>query len=299
MLRIATINASLCPNQQATDQKPLTENLSDQQLDILCCRGIANTSDMDTSDIAVLARNLDMTCCFSATNQPSDGQQQPVPNHAGLAILTGQNTWMMYSGKVPLSGKSGNHGDMAQFAIIRKNGNAVLVINLQLDQRQHTQHLRQQQLATLFSHPIMGKQFAAILLFGNLYTSEKRKTSLSLLRRHTDYRVHDALAAGRYHQPENPGWGNIFILHTKKNPVAKVTIRKNHPLASRRTCPDGLADQQCGVALDLSLTRIKRDETSQLYRYASFTPRPGLVTMQGPQNVFFKSKSSLVSALKS
>ncbi len=288
MIRVASIDIPI--NSPDFNQEQVIDIVHSQQMDIICWHGIACGRDNSQSTVESLAETLAMTCSFSATKprRQTDGKNRKT-SPAGLAILTGPATWMMYSGNVPLTKASGQQDGMAQFAIIRKNGDALLIINLNLDLdlTLNGQQAQQRQLETLFSHPIMAKQFAAIIISTASGAAPQRKKVLHLLKKSAPFGVRNGLVGRLFRQQAAPDCGGLYILAARQNPVAKISIRNSRFLHTTDLPSTNHSPQATGVALDLGLSRIHRDETSQLYRCASFTPRPGTVTMQGPQNVFF------------
>ncbi len=290
MIRVASIDIPI--NSPDFNQEQVIDIVRSQQMDIICWHGIACGRDSSQSTVESLAEALAMTCSFSATKKPrqTDAKNQKT-SPAGLAILTGPSTWMMYSGNVPLTEASGQQDGMAQFAIIRKNGDALLIINLNLDLDLDLtltgQKAQQGQLETLFSHPIMAKQFAAIIISTASGAAPQRKKVLHLLKKSAPFGVRNGLVGRLFRQQAAPDCGGLYILAARQNPVAKISICNSRFLHTTDLPSTNHSPQATGVALDLGLSRIHRDETSQLYRCASFTPRPGTVTMQGPQNVFF------------
>lgn len=71
-----------------------------------------------------MAKGLGMSYSFSTARRKKRlFQGERIECTSGMAILTGADTWMLYSGSFFLPETIKDRGRVAQFAVIRKNGN--------------------------------------------------------------------------------------------------------------------------------------------------------------------------------
>jgi len=285
MIKVATMNTWNCAGDYKQQLAFQVRSLKKEKIDILCCREAFCTLDGKYNSAGILATKLGMTCSFSAARQERMVfQEKEIESIFGLAILTGAGVWMLHSGSFVLPEKSGENGPMVQFAVIRKDGDAVLVLNLHFSHLQNKGRLRRKQLQAIFAHPIMGKQFAAILFCGDFFENSADE-ELALLKKQSFYKVRDGFVAGSAGHllstlvQKNDATDrqscrridHIFVLEEKKQPVAKLNFANSRLLLDQTESDSILHPDHFGVAFDLKLSRVKKDETSQVYRYVACT----------------------------
>lgn len=284
MLKVATINTWKCQGNYERRLQLLTEGFKRENYDILCCQESFRTIDGVYDTARTLATELGMTYSFTGARQKKRVfRGKKIESQAGLTILTGPETSMIKSGSFPTPEKSKIKGSAAQFAIIRKNGDAVLILNIYLSHLPNKKKLRRKQLEAIFSHPIMEKQYAAIMLCGDFDTKPGNE-EVSFLKKETGFKVRDgfiegggnprvsALLQNSYIDEEEDGKhiDHIFVLQDRKNPVAKMTFSNSRILLHQSDGQKLMPSNHFGVALELTLSRLKNDTRSQMHRYASF-----------------------------
>jgi len=285
MIRVATINTWKGDGDYGRRLALLAGNLKEENIDILCCQESFRTLNGEYDTARTLATELGMTCSFSAARKKRRVfQGKKIESVSGQAILTGPETWMLYSGSFPLPGNSRDKGRVAQFAVIRKDGDAVLVVNLHLSHLQGAGRLRRQQLQTVLSHPIMEKQFAAILFCGD-FNAISEDEELTYLKKQSEYKVSDGFIAGGGNAgvstlvPEKDGRrkkkkrriDHIFVFEKNRRPSANLKLSNSRLILNHPGADGVLPSDHFGVALDLTLSRVNTNETSQVCRYVSFT----------------------------
>ncbi|MEA3467446.1 MAG: hypothetical protein U9R57_04390 [Thermodesulfobacteriota bacterium] len=283
MLKIATINTWKCERDYEQRLDLLTDRLKEENFDILCCQESFRTVDGEHDTARTLATGLGMSYSFSAARRKKrlfSGEK--VESFSGLSILTGPQTCMIYSGSFPLPDTCKAKGSAAQFAIIRKNGDAVLIVNLFLSHLKK-KNMRIKQLQTILSHPVMEKQYGAILVCGDINVNPKNE-ELSFLKKLPEFKLLDgfikgggnprvsALCSNTGIDEEQDGQhiDHIFVLQKRNRPVAKMKFRNSRIILDQSDGKALMPFHHFGVALDLTLSRVRRDSKNQLYRYASF-----------------------------
>jgi len=284
MFKIATINTWKCENNYEQRLNLLTDKLKKEHFDILCCQETFRTLDGKYDTARTLAAGLGMSYSFSAASPKKrllSGNK--IDSLSGLSILTGSKTCMIKSGSFPLPDKSKAKGSAAQFAIIRKNGDAILIINLFLSHLKNKKSMRIKQLQTIFSHPLVEKQYAAILVCGDINVNPKNK-EFSFLKNLSEFKLLDgfikgggnprvsSLCSNTVIDEEQDGQhiDHIFALKKKTRPVAKMTFCNSRIILDQSDGEILMPSHHFGIALDLTLSRVRRDTSKQLYRYASF-----------------------------
>jgi endonuclease/exonuclease/phosphatase family metal-dependent hydrolase len=284
MLKIATINTWKCKGNYERRIALLAEKFKKEKYDILCCQESFRTIDGKYDTARTLAANLGMTYTFSAARQKKRMHLgKKIDSVSGLAILTGPETCMINSGSFPIPENSKDKDSVAQFAVIQKNGNGVLIINLCLSCLQNKKTLRHKQLQIIFSHSIMEKQFAAILICGD-FDAKPGNEELSFLKKQPGFKVRDCFIEGggnprvsallpKYdiaEEMDGQHIDHIFVLQKKTRPVAKMAFGNSRIILDQSDGEILMPSNHFGIALDLTLSRVKRDPKSQIYRYASF-----------------------------
>jgi endonuclease/exonuclease/phosphatase family metal-dependent hydrolase len=165
MIRIVTLNNTNLGTNSTARLLELTDKLRLAEIDVLCCQGMQRSLDGRQDSARKIAELLQMTYCFSATGNTvrtqSGGKETTI---RGLSILAGDYAWMLNSGSFSLPGEDPAKKQVAQFAVIRQNGNSVLVINVELSPAASVQL---QQLRAVFSHQRLQERYGAVVLCGN------------------------------------------------------------------------------------------------------------------------------------
>ena len=284
MLRIATINTWKCEGDYERRLSLLAGGLREEKVDILCCQEAFATDDDRYNTAAVLAKDLGMTSSFSAARRKKRlFQDKRLECTSGMAILTGADTWMLYSGSFPLPETTKDRGRVAQFAVIRKKGNTILVINVHLSHLKNGGTLRREQMQEILSHASLDRSYGAVVLCGD-FNAAPEEDDLKALRNPSGYLVYDGFSAGGG-DPEASTMvtgatenrkrvDHIFVLEKKKNPVAKLAMKNSRLILNRQDANGIFPSDHYGVALDLEIERILREDTCQIRHYASFA-QPG------------------------
>ncbi len=284
MLKIATINTWKCEGNYKQRLNVLAHRLKEERFDILCCQESFRTLDGEHDTAKALAGKLGMSYSFSAAGRKKRiFHGENVESLSGMAVLTGPQTCMIKSGSFPLPEKSKADGCAAQFAIIRKNGDAILIVNLFLSHLQNKKNMRRKQLQAVFSHPIMEKEFAAIVFCGD-FDVKPESEEFRLLKRQPEFKVNDGFIKGGGNprvstlydgtcldeEQDGQHIDHIFVLQKRHKPVAKMEFRNSRILFNEVNERALMPSDHFGVALDLILSRLTGDMKSQVYRYASF-----------------------------
>jgi len=165
MIRIVTLNDTNLGTNSMARLHELTDKLRLAEIDVLCCQGMQRSLDGRQDSARKIAELLQMTYCFSATGSTvrtqNGGKETTI---RGLSILAGDYAWMLNSGSFSLPGEDPAKKQVAQFAVIRQNGNSVLVINVELSPVASAQL---QQFRAVFSHQRLQERYGAVVLCGN------------------------------------------------------------------------------------------------------------------------------------
>jgi len=165
MIRIVTLSGSKNRVGSTARMQELTEQLRIAEIDVLCCQGMRRTLDGSEDQVGKIAESLQMTYSFSATSCGAGTRGGGSANIiTGLSILAGAHVWMLNSGSFPLPGEETGKKQMAQYAVIRKKGDSLLVINAELSADASAQLL---QLQAIFSHPLLQEHYGAVALCSN------------------------------------------------------------------------------------------------------------------------------------
>jgi len=261
MIKIMTLDNGAVPACPTKRQTQSIEPLRHTAIDVLCCQAIRRSLD-DTGDpTRGLAEALGMTySCFAASGHRQTGGGRRVKEICGLAILTGAEVWMLNSGSFPIPGDREGEDWVAQFALIRKNGVSVLILNFQIGASAQTQQL---QLLALLSHPLLKERYGAVVLSADqpIVLSAKK---LRAITTRSDY----GLQRGLTPAPTCPGQGMLCLL-TAREATAKVTVGNSGTL---RTV--GKADSprigETGLTLEFEVQRIVSDPKNRIYMPLSF-----------------------------
>lgn len=252
MIRIMTIDNGAVPACSTKRRSQCIEPLRQTAVDVLCCQSIRRSLE-DTGDATRgLAEALGMTCsCFAASRHRQAVAGRRVKEICGLAILTGTEVWMLNSGSLPIPGDREGEELVAQFALIRKNGASVLILNFQIAASAKIQQL---QLLTLFSHPLLKERYGAVVL------SADQPIALSTKKLRTiTTRSNYGLQRGLTPAPPCPGQGTLCLL-TAREATANVIVAKS----------DSPTVGVPGLTLEFEVQRIASDQKKRIFMPLSF-----------------------------
>lgn len=191
MFRVATMLSGMTPGDQL---QSFTAVLKNAGIDILCCQENLCPTNGDYEVTSRMAEQLGMSSLFSTTRMKGDAQRACRPNTtSGLAILSGARTWMLNSGSFPLPAGAEGGKNIVQFAVIRKEGNTVLVLNGSFSSVPEEQ---KQQLQAVLAYPLLRDHYGAILLCGEFHP-EMNESELHRCMAKTRFQVHQRGAAAR------------------------------------------------------------------------------------------------------
>jgi len=247
------------------DQQEFLAQLQRAEIDILCCQGLWRSIDGSEDQARVLSESLGMPYSCFIPGPPRQGNQGASRKGiSGQAIMGGTGMWMLNSGSIPVISEPGGAKGRVQFALFRKNGTTILVLNLQLCGSKQAQLL---QLRCLFSHQLLKEKYGAVVLSGDRHagmTVKKLRTAMGK----SSYAPHQDLISGDSSFEE----GMLCILTAKEDPVAAVTLG-NSDIESGRVAAPGLAvpgNRQVGLSLDFALDRIPQDIYNKSFLPMSF-----------------------------
>ena len=165
MIRIVTLNDDRNRLRSTARLRKLTDQLRLAEIDVLCYQGVQRTRDGKQDSAREIAESLHMTYSFSATKYSvNTDEKDKVMTIDGLSILAGSYVWMLSSGSFCLPGECPHKKQVAQFAVIRQEGNSVLVINTEFSSIASVQL---KQLQAVFSHHRLQERFDAVVLCSN------------------------------------------------------------------------------------------------------------------------------------
>ncbi len=275
MIRLATVNAGTDNDDPEQRLTRLIDQLEAERVDILCCQQVFATDDGRFNTAAALAARLGMTCTYSAAGKKKGlFRGRRVPSTSGMAILTGDGTWMLSSGRFSLQGRSGIDGPLAQYAVVRKNWNIVLVVNVLFPEAADEREIHHQ-LREMSSHPVMNNEYAAILFCGHLVI-DQYPGALVELQKKTACRV-----SGRFPAPAlKPGQENrkdtpqVLVLEKRRRSPAVVTMAEQRRPASitadeSRKTPVPEAD------IDMTMLQLRINRIPRIKDYATLFPCRG------------------------
>ncbi|MBM9536102.1 hypothetical protein [Desulfobulbus alkaliphilus] len=165
MINIMTINAGNATGRIIDQQPTCLEPWYRNTPDIVCCQSVHRSAEgiVDTSCLPPGSAN--MTCgCFVAGKQHANRKKVRKKCMEGLAVFIGTGTWMLNSGSFEVSGSQEDDELTIQFALIRKETVAILVINLQFPTVLRSMKT---QMRTLFSHPLFKQRYGAVVVCGD------------------------------------------------------------------------------------------------------------------------------------
>jgi hypothetical protein len=177
-------------------------------------------------------------------------EQQP-RSISGLSIMVGNGVWMLNSGSVPVPGDQEGDEGIVQFALVRKNGASILVLNLQIAASKPVQR---GQLQALFSHPLLKERYGAVVLCADRTPALSSK-ALQAITARSDYILRSSLK----HAQSGPSNGMMCLLTTKEQAAPAVTISSADAL------------QAAGLIIEFEINRIDKDKKIRPYLPLSFS----------------------------
>ncbi len=258
-MKIGTItNLGFDNSQKKT--KPLFPELAEENFDILCCHNKASNKENILASNSTMANELKMTYAFTIANYKKSKKNQD--KLTGLTILAGQSTWMLSSGSFPLT-INGKSKQSAQFAIVRKNGNTVLVLNIFFDKANNS--IKINQLKQLLSHPVLNKPYSAVLLCGNFNIKKDGSAKTDL-----PYTIKNSLLESgvkRNSLKKNCG-ANMFVLEPQSDLLNDYSYNNGQIVTdfydSEKSSPEA-------ISFELKISRKEQHSEQQIYRYVSCT----------------------------
>lgn len=259
MIRAVTLNNN---DEQGCITSDLHERIAQlglAEIDILCCQGAWRATDAREDETRIIAKSLRMNCsCFAACHYQQRKKEQKLNGVRGLAILTGAGTWTLNSGSFQGVGESDGSKGIIQFALVRKNGASIFVLNLHLCGSKQLQLL---QLGALFSHPMLKERYGAVVLCSDRQPKLSAK-ELQVITSRSNYEIHSPPPLA-----SSGGAGLLWILIARKQPVAAVTIRSG----------------QTNLSLEFEIVRISQDKHHKPYYPLSLDDQwPGYRTNAKP-----------------
>lgn len=252
MMRVLSLNDPL----KSISSEELCSRIAPLQrdgIDLLCCQSIAHNltscGSVAVDDSRQLSKVLGLTCsCFAAGKHPdSVATIEEQRTLKGLAILTGTGVWTLNSGSFVVG--EGESEEVVLFALVRKNGNSVLVLNLHLSPLAEQQEM---QLAQLFQNPLLREAYGAVVLSAN------RAISLSTQQWQ---RLSWPSLYGSQHLLSAPAGGDglLCLLSTRYGAATEVKVSQ-----SRIGLGAGPEDDSIpGLAFALDIKRCTKDRHSR------------------------------------
>ncbi|HHD56777.1 MAG TPA: hypothetical protein ENK89_03755 [Desulfobulbaceae bacterium] len=281
-LRIATLNTWKCDGSYEKRLAVMIDQLQKEQLDILCCQEVFRSMDGRFDTVSTLAAELGMNYSFAAARSKKRiFRGEKIDSYSGMAVLSRPGTPMLFSHTMPLPEVEEDKDRAAQFIVLRSNGNGILVVNLHLSHLKGAENLRREQLCTILSHPILEKNYAAVILCGDF--NEGADSTVRYLKNDLKYNIRDGYLAGggkknassmhlKKNKQKPERIDHIFILQEKSNPPAKLSLCNSRMILNRPERGIYASDHR-GIALDLEISRIKSNEHTQLFHFLSFAPK--------------------------
>ena len=260
MIRVMTLDTGDLPDHAPNRLQQGIAPLGPGNIDILCCQAIRRSLDGNESLTDTLAQSFGLTCsCFAVHRpRPKKPDLQPKRSVSGLAIMVGGGVWMLNSGSFPVPGDHEGEEAVVQFALVRKNGVSVLVLNLQIATAKPAQRV---QLQALFSHPLLKERYGAVVLCADRHTALSSK-ALQAITTRSDYILRSGLKPG----PSGPGNGMMCLLTTREQAATAVTIGSADALQAAGS----YAWPQPGLTLEFNIHRIAKDKNNRPYLPLSF-----------------------------
>ena len=266
MLRIASLDFVGLDEEQNRQAPAIASWLHGEDIDVLCCLGICQGGDARWNTAIAVAKELEMASYYVAAGKRATGGLE-LDGQSGIAILSRQTRWMVGCGTLTLPGDTKSAEPFGQFAFIRDQGNVILVLNFWLAGEKNFS-LRQRQLAGIPELSILQRDYAAVVICGNLpctLTKGFASSHQAVIFSSSSTALHsDCLPEGIS--------TSITILAKRQGEIARLRSRN-----SRALCRQSGNKQGCngwdanGLCLDLDITRIPEKDCTHLYRYNSFS----------------------------
>ncbi len=258
-MRIASLDCTGLPGAGGHEISSGLAWLRQENVDILCCRGIRPGDDERCNVTATLADELDMTSYYVAGGKQKAGMAD-IDELSGIAILCSHANWMLRSGSFSLSGKSTGPQSVGQYAVIRQQGNIILVLNLRLKEDQD-------QIAALAALPVLQGDFTAIILCGH----PPRVLPGELTPKHRELKSSSGTGMQSCESLPGEKTGCIRILEQRQRGSVRLQSRNSRVLWSHPGTEQGPDGQYArGLCLDLDITSRAEKSCAHLYRYNSF-----------------------------
>ena len=246
MIRVMTLDTGDLPDHATNRLQQGSASTGPGNIDILCCQSIKHSLGGNEEVTRALAQSLELTCsCFAAHHlQHGVTEQQGV---SGLAIMAGAGVWMLNSGSFPVLGDQKGEERIVQFALVRKNGASILVLNLQLAASVPSQRA---QLYALFSHPLLKERYGAVVLCADRQTALSGK-ALRVLTARSGYAMHRNFKSARPSQET----GTLCLLTAREQATTAVTLHNANVLLT-----EGLWGMpQPVLTLEFDMKRVVKD----------------------------------------
>ncbi len=263
MLRVATINTGEYTGADTHVFSKLVKGVQKGGFDILCCQDVPVGKSGQNNRAVELAEATGMACAFAVTGNRQESQiKKKACSSSGSAILTGTDCCMLSSGSFSLPGGSQRKKQKAQFAVVRKEGDAILVINLQLPRMKTSTEAQRREFQIIFEHPVMEKQYAAILLCGAFGSGTKGSDTGLFKTQSSMFQIHSA-------DDCRNSSARICFVKSVEDPVADIDCFNVRQLLTSAGPVTDTA-RNYGAALDFNVIRREDEAVSQIYRYVSF-----------------------------
>ena len=252
MIRVMTLDTGDQPDHATNRLQQGIASSGPANIDILCCQSIRRSTDGNENLTDTLAQSFGLTCSCFAAHRPRSEKPDPQPTGvSGLAIMVGNGVWMLNSGSFLVPGDQEGEEGLVQFALVRKNGASVLVLNLQIAAAKPAQRV---QLQALFSHSLLKERYGAVVLCADRHTALSSK-ALQAITTRSDY----ILRSGLKPAPSGPSNGMMCLLTTREGAATAVIIDSADAL------------QAAGLTIEFDIKRIAKDKKNRPYLPLSFS----------------------------
>lgn len=274
MIRFATLQAALTAEDRV---RPIATVLKAAQVDIICCQEQFGASEGDHRITGTMADLLGMSYYYSTIKPDDDREGQCREDKVcGMAILSGTRAWMLKSGTFPLATGESEAREIVQFAVIRKQGNTILVLNSALSP---DPKLLEQQLEAVVASQLFGEHYGAIVLCAALQYGVARSRLRRWIAAPRSKNLYDVKVIG----PDG-GWGSaaeigrgtmhgqgytsMLLFTNREKPLARVDVGSSSDLLLPQQ--GGAAAHRLGFTADFALTRLPLEKKNGRYRLPSF-----------------------------
>jgi len=258
MIRVMTLDTGDLPDHATNRLQQCIAPTGPGTIDILCCQSIRRSLDGNEDPTDTLAQSFGLICsCFAAHRPRLEKPPQPT-GVSGLAIMVGGGVLMLNSGSFPVPGDQEGEEWIVQFALVRKNGASILILNLQLAAAKPAQRM---QMHALFSHPLLKERYGAVVLCADRQTTLSGK-ALQAITTRSDY----ILRSGLKPAPSGPGNGMMCLLTAREQAATAVTIGSAAVLPAAELC----ACPPSGLTIEFEINRSAKDNKNRPYLPLSF-----------------------------